>query len=357
LGTSVGKVVERLDAPERRHDLDWLRVLAVLLLFPYHTARMFEGRGTYYVRNDEFSVLLRVFEIFLHDWHMSLFFLISGAATWFSLNRRTGGSYVKERVARLVVPLVFCTLVFVSPQVYCQRLHFNEFQGSYFQFYPQFFNGLYPRGNFSWSQLWFLAYLFTFSLVALPLFVFLKKAPAKSLIDRLAAFSERRGAIFLAGIPLALIEAAFRAGWPGRQNLYNDWANFLFYIACFMYGYLLHSDPRFGKAAERNRKAALGLGFAAMAVYISLRLMRGEPSYEYSPGFALFMILKASNVWFWIIAILGYSRRYLKMQWNMGVAGKFSIITAASLAMSVVAYDLLVRRTNVTRFLFGLRTK
>ena len=54
--------------PERRCDIDWLRILAVL-----------------------------------HPWHMPLLFLLAGAATWFALGFRSGGQYVKERFTRLMV--------------------------------------------------------------------------------------------------------------------------------------------------------------------------------------------------------------------------------------------------------------
>jgi peptidoglycan/LPS O-acetylase OafA/YrhL len=36
------QTVNKSVKPERRYDVDWLRVLAVLLLFPYHTARIFD---------------------------------------------------------------------------------------------------------------------------------------------------------------------------------------------------------------------------------------------------------------------------------------------------------------------------
>ena len=38
--TQAGTVVKAAK-PARRYDIDWLRVLAVLLLFPFHAARIF----------------------------------------------------------------------------------------------------------------------------------------------------------------------------------------------------------------------------------------------------------------------------------------------------------------------------
>jgi hypothetical protein len=41
----------------------------------------------------------------------------------------------------------------------------------------------------------------------------------------------------------------------------------------------------------------------------------------------------------------------------MGITGKYLVITTASLLITIFVYDVFVRRTNVTRFLFGLKPK
>ena len=41
--------------------------------------------------------------------------------------------------------------------------------------------------------------------------------------------------------------------------------------------------------------------------------------------------------------------------WDAPIVVKYTVIVAVSLALTVAAYDLLVRRTRVTRFLFGMR--
>ena len=56
------------------------------------------------------------------------------------------------------------------------RMSPRDFHGSYLDFYPHYFEGVYPSGNFSWHHLWFLAYLLVFSLAALPLLLYLRGA-------------------------------------------------------------------------------------------------------------------------------------------------------------------------------------
>jgi glucan biosynthesis protein C len=125
---------------ERRYDIDWLRVLAVLMLIPFHTARIFDIWEPFYAKSDQVSRALTYFFIGgVNAWHMPLFFLLARASTWFALGFRSGGQYIKERLKRLIVPLVFGTLVIVSPQTYLGALTYGKFAGSFFQYYPRFF--------------------------------------------------------------------------------------------------------------------------------------------------------------------------------------------------------------------------
>jgi hypothetical protein len=381
---------------QRRYDIDWLRVFAVLLLIPFHTAQLFNNHD-FYIKNSELSVIgMDIFTLFVHQWHMPLFFLVSGAATWFALGFRTGGHYLSERVKRLLIPLIFGTLVIIPPQVYCMRLNgfaFGRnaayvFQGSYFQFYPHFFDDIAPKGNFEYGHLWFLLYLFVFSLISLPIFKCLRKEAGKDLVSRLADICEKPGAIFLLGIPFAIIQAALRARWPGFQNLYDDWANFFFYITFFIYGYVLVSDERFKKAIERHCNISLAMGTVLISLIFIWRWGIGEPVSDYSPGWLLYMILHGLNSWFWIVAILGFGGKYLSftnrallysseaalpfyvlhqtaivvigyyvIRWNLNVMGKFTSVCILSMVAIAVLYEIFVKRINLIRFLSGMKAK
>jgi hypothetical protein len=97
------QTVNKSVKPERRYDVDWLRVLAVLLLFPYHTARIFDTFDNFYVKNDQLSQALTYIIAYANPWHMPLLFLLAGAATYFALRFRSGGQYALERFKRLLV--------------------------------------------------------------------------------------------------------------------------------------------------------------------------------------------------------------------------------------------------------------
>ena len=99
----------------RRRDIDWLRIAAVLLLIPFHTARVFNWEEDFYIKNVPTDVPAQRFIDFVGPWHMSLLFLLAGAASWLAFRYRKGGQYAGERFKRLLVPFVFGVLVIVPP--------------------------------------------------------------------------------------------------------------------------------------------------------------------------------------------------------------------------------------------------
>ena len=197
------QTVNKSVKPERRYDVDWLRVLAVLLLFPFHTARIFDTFGNFYVKNDQLSQALTYFIAYVNPWHMPLLFLLAGAATYFALRFRSGGQYALERFKRLLVPFIFGLLVLVPPQSYLGLRNHSDYSGSFLQWYPSFFQvnaadmDAYFLGGFTFAHLWFIFYLFLFALVALPLFLFLKSASGQKVVGWLVAFCSWPGTILL----------------------------------------------------------------------------------------------------------------------------------------------------------------
>lgn len=83
----------------RRHDLDWLRAFAVVVLLLYHSARPFVN-WRWHINNDAVSDLITGILQFINIWHMPLFFLLSGSAAWFAMSMRPERSFTKERIKK-----------------------------------------------------------------------------------------------------------------------------------------------------------------------------------------------------------------------------------------------------------------
>ena len=102
----------------RLYYLDWFRVLAILVVFLHHCSKIFDYRETI-LYNSETSFAPALHREFNALWMMPLFFIISGAAVYFSLKSRNARAFVKERILRIALPLVFIgTFVINPPQVY-----------------------------------------------------------------------------------------------------------------------------------------------------------------------------------------------------------------------------------------------
>lgn len=163
-----------------RYDLDWLRVIAFGLLIFYHVG-MFFVPWDWHIKNNTTLQSITLPMWFLNQWRLPLLFVISGMGAYFSLQRRTGKKFILERTIRLLIPFVFGMLFIIPPQVYIERLANNQFDGNYFQFWPnKAFVGTYPEGNISWHHLWFILYLFLFSLALTPLFLKIKYGISKN---------------------------------------------------------------------------------------------------------------------------------------------------------------------------------
>jgi glucans biosynthesis protein C len=372
----------------RRYDLDWLRVFAVLLLIYFHSAAVFyQGElGEFYITNPDKSSVLKLFILVLHQWHMPLFFFLAGAASWHSLRMRGARQYLSERGQRLAIPLVVGILILVSPQVYLNRLSQGSFQGSFLDFYPHFFNGIRPTGNFEWAHLWFIAYLLVLSIAALPIFLYLKRDDRQIWLQTMSKRVLGFPGLLSLAIPLALIEAMFRPRWPGFQNLYDDWANVLLYFAYLVYGYTFSTNSTFATQLEQHRPKIISLAISGMTLLLSLWITDAVPARSYSLVYMSYQALRGFNSWCWIMALLSIAQHFLQFQnrwlqylnevsypvylihqtivvtiafyivrWNTTIAVKFMFISTASLVLTLLVYELLIRRSPLIRVLFGLK--
>jgi hypothetical protein len=412
--------------PERRREVDWTRILLVLGLNFFHTARIFDLMP-FYVKNEQTSIAMMALVGFASQWGMPLFFFIAGMATNYSLRHRTAGEFVAERCKRLLMPLLFGIVVIVPPQLYYNALTNPDYAESYGQFYPKFFRVVFtldfPQfikadpavGFFETAHLWFLYYLFIFSLLVLPLLVYLKKSSGRDLIARLAAWMKRPFAIFSLALPIILIEVALPVAGVGGWNRYA-------YIPFLMNGHLFAADKRFSASASQHRLIALVCAVLTLFAFFALSVFTWQAHIDPSRGFALQNILwrfcKAFCAWCWILAIWGFTHSYKTAQdsqtqediapavtgkdfqpqlaqqkrstfwdrtllyaneaalpfyiihqtpivligfyvvkWQMAMSLKYLIINVASLIVTWLLYDLFVRRMALTRFLFGMKPK
>jgi peptidoglycan/LPS O-acetylase OafA/YrhL len=319
-------------------------------------------------------------------WLMPLLFLVSGASTFFAL-RKGPARFVKDRTLRLLVPLVVGIFSHLILCVYLERRTQFGFRGSFFDFLPHYFDGLYLfGGNFAWMglHLWYLEVLFLFSLLCLPLFQWLLAGSGRRLLARLGAFLALPGAVYLLALPGTLLMPLLD---PARVFFNRAWGGWGLptYLFFFIGGLVIYSHQGVQDRIRRQRWLSLGAGFSLLLVLAVLTGGSGEERFG-TPVYALVTMLHSLSSWCWVLGILGLGMQYLTIyrpflgyageavlpfyilhqsvilavgyfvvHWNIPDLAKFGVILIVSLAVTLAIYEFLVRRWNVMRVLFGLR--
>src|SRR5262245_49557781 len=384
----------------RRPDIDWLRVFAVYLLFVFHVGKVFDPAPFYHIRNADLSFPMLVLCGFISLWHMPLFFVLAGWSAVASLQTRGQRRFVVERVRKLAIPLLAGAVLLGPPIKYLELrsgLDLNHaglwvaaplqagfrtvipsglplalpFDESFLTFLPTFFTRL---DRFTWTHLWFLAYLFTLTLLYLPAFRWVLRRR-----DRLARL--RPAMVYVPILPLAVIQLTMRSRWPGIQNLYNDWANVAYYSVYLLAGFLLACHPMLEHLVQREWKRSLAIGLGATAV-----LLLAVLGIMASP--AVLLVGSAVAGWCFVVALLGLAHRFLTtsgpalhylsesafpvyvlhqaaivlpgyflIRLPLGIGAKFVLLLLVSVSLTVAVYQWLVRPFAVPRFLLGMKPK
>jgi len=375
----------------RLHYLDVLRVIAVFMVFLFHAAKPFTIGGSWRIMNSETSMVASaIFDALLAPWGMPFFFLLAGAGTWFALQRRSPRQFIGERFRRLLIPYIVGSILLTPLQAYLEW-RFATQAGTLTESYVQFLLGRWPGWNpliydSIGYHLWFLGYLFTYALLALPLLRWLKGTSGQGFVSRLAKLCERRGGILLFALPLLVIQLGLRPFFPEAYH----WPDFFYYLLFFLLGYIFYADQRFAQAIRRDRWLTLAIGIVTLlGIMATLAIGEAEtlmntPS---APGFLIFWAFAVVDAWCWSLFMLSIGMRYLDfsnkvlrygqeaivpfyvfhqpvimavafyvVQWETGVALKMLTVIACSFVLTLGIYELLVRRVAPLRSLFGMKS-
>jgi hypothetical protein len=370
---------------QRRYDLDWMRVLTILGIFVYHCTRLFDTDG-WHIKNPDTYIWVNVWKEFATSWGMPMILIISGASAYFALEKVSPGKYLKGIFIRLFVPLVVGIFTHISLQVYLENLNKGMFHGSFWQFYPHFFDGMYGfGGNFAWMglHLWYLELLFILSLLHLPLFLWLKLTqPGRWVLKTLGDFLAIPGVVFLLALPSILLIIMLDPATWGNQDL-GGWSVFI-YPSFFVSGFVILSNQRLQARVRQMRWTSFGLGIVLTSAYLFLEFQRNPVFFGLKEALVdpLFCLVG----WSWLLAVLGFSMQHLNfnapflkyaneaalpfyilhqtvivilsyfiVSWAIPDWLKFILILLASFAVVMLLYEFLVRRFNLLRFLFGMK--
>ena len=282
--------------------------------------------------------------------------------------------------------------------------------------FPLFIESATPDRVFYISHLWFVLYLYVYTLLLLPLLLTLRLSAGRGVVERLAEAFTRPWTIFLLALPLALVEAILTTDPHLGWNRFV-WPFFVFYGFLFAsdsrFGQAL--------VQHRRRALILGIvGYLAYFGGLAFLLeTQVDPFSDLGVASIIDRFMKGAASWFWLVAIMGtvmhrsqhnanpkpdvvnsartqsaelsnmnakvptsslfdraiaYVREgqvplyvihhtpiivfgYYVVQWNVNAPVKFAVIALSSLAVIFLVYEIGIRRTAATRFLFGMKAK
>lgn len=381
-----------MQATARQAWLDWLRILAIFGVLIFHSAMPFATELDWHIRNKETSNILLEMNMWLHMFRMPLLFFISGTVSYYMMQRRSAGGFIKLRMTKLFVPLVFGILIIVPPQVYMERLT-QGYKGSFLHFYATMFgSGPYPQGNLSWHHLWFILYLVLYDIVCAPLFAWIVSVKGAGFRARLGWFGQ--GArIYLFTLPGIIVYTAFTLKYPETNSFWGDWAYMGYWLLFLIPGFLCIANPLLMDSLERNRKRSFIIAFLSLIAINVVRWNDCSPwdvlvNWREDYRTYVFMALKAVCGWAWVLTCIGYGKKNLNREHPVlgylneavypfyilhqtvivvlayyvvkapdEVGIKYVFIVLVTLGICMAVFHHFIRPYGVMRWLFGMKKK
>ncbi|MCE8426378.1 MAG: acyltransferase family protein [Candidatus Methanoperedens sp.] len=377
--------------------LDWVRVLAMGVIFLFHSSRPF-APPSWHIMNPTLDLGFTLFDAFVSGWIMPLFFAVSGIAVYSSLAKRSTFQFISDRFMRLMIPFLFIGLFVILPvNVYYDAVFHRYFTGNFLSFYlGPYFTKYFPLDlNFSPTYfansnqgvyLWYLFWLFVFSLATFNLFKWLAEERNRNRLSKLYAVCNMRGGILLLAVPLIIVNIAAVPPYFIFPSGYGGW-KLPAYLVLFITAYVMASSPQFEESIEKNRVPALLFGIITSLLVFALATIVLSDSSALDRYYVPVSIVWALNGWCWVMAILGFGRKHLSFDHkylkvpnelvlpfyvlhqsvivaiafyvvvlDLIVIEKYFLIVLASFSI-IVALLYPISKFNLLRFLFGMRMK
>lgn len=366
---------------QRRYDIDWWRVIAILAVYLHHIGMPFNG-DDFHIMNSESSKVLDDIMVFFEQLRLPLLFLISGVGTMFAFSKRSWIQFLKERSYRLLIPFVFGVLVIVPPQTYFEDI--NAFD-SYGQFYSQILS------NMEVNHLWFIENLFYISILSIPFILFLRAGRSSKIRGLIENSSSNRYRILLWLVPLLLIKIISKIYFPENSTSIENLSSTLFYGYFFMSGILMAACPKLWEFFKSYRRTNLYIAVTAALIFYGYYYFPQTISSKYLDistrwaiwhgvtslvsGSVIIVLLGYGQIWFnkqskiltkaneaiypfyilhqTVIIIIAY---YI-VKLDMSIAIKIMLLLISTFPITFILYRFLVYPFKLTRILFGMKAK
>jgi len=296
---------------QRHYGMDWLRIGAFALLIFYHIGMVFVP-WDFHVKTAHPAVWVEIPMLFTNPWRLTLLFVVSGFASRALLSKSPGlGGFLKSRSARLLIPLAFGMAVIVPPQTWVELVGKHGYtQGfAWFWLHDYFrFGTLFGIVMPTWNHLWFVTYLWVYTLALCLLALVPGTNRLQPVFDRLFAGTR---ALW---VPLAfLLVTQF---WlfhreDDTHDLFGDALAHLQYFPALLFGFGLAGSRTVMGGLSRHWKLSSALAVASYATIVGMMLAWPDFSFPTHDVATVFRFVRQIDTWAAIAALIGLANRFL----------------------------------------------
>lgn len=390
---------------KRLYYLDWLRMIAIFLVFVYHTIRVF-SQNNEIVNDPNYIMGADVFEWLILPFGMPLFFIVSGMSVFYGVQymKKKGiprTIFIKERTLRLILPYLIGTLTYLSILVALLRTIDGSYKLLFSIYNPLNFFAFYFTDYFSLQNLfyiiigwhlWFLMILFIFNLILYKYFTS-KVFDNKSYFKPLGKWRNKIPKnILLLLIPFFLIEIIHPMGLFGLPRS-GGWDTLNFFLFFYL-GFRFASQGNLQEKLEKSLKPALIIGITTLALRTVEFFLFQYGIFRYAlfnGNYFLYWALFVLNGWSMMIVILYYFSKFLNKDHKyrkklndivmpfyilhyivLNLVATYALVFFESYPMMdfiriivilglsfiiIIGLSLLIAKVNFLRLVFGMRKK
>lgn len=309
----------------RKHYLDNIRWATILLVLVYHVCYMFNGVGVPGGIPDAASIpAFDAFASLVYPWFMALLFIVSGVSARYSLQKRTGKQFIRERAVKLLIPSTLGLFV-----LHWITGYLNIKMGGGLEYMPKAL--IYPIAAISGiGPLWFIQMLFLFSCIL----VLLRKTDKA---DRIWTLCGK------ANLPVILLLFVLIYGAAQVLNMpVLTMYRFGIYFVAFLIGYYVFSHERIQEIIGRIGIPMLCLAVAGAVFYAIYYHGRNYTSPE-----CLQSIVTNLYLWIVILAVFGCFQK-----WGNRETSFSRYLTGASFGIYILHYPVLTVICYLLRYSF-----
>ncbi|MEO9131362.1 MAG: acyltransferase [Sphingomonas sp.] len=371
---------------DRHYGLDWLRISAFGLLIFYHVGMVFVP-WDYHVKTSHPADWVAIPMLAINSWRLMLLFVVSGYASR-ALLVKDGqvSAFVGSRSKRLLIPLLFGMAVIVPLQPWIELISKHGYAEGlgWFWLHDYFrFGSLQGIILPTWQHLWFVAYLWLYTMALAAGLWLARGRSAQTLFDKVF------GTVAVVLVPIAwllFVDMVLVQGGQETHDLFADPLAHLHYLPGFLFGFALARSAPAMAAIGRSWRVA---GVIAVLSYVVVATIewRWPGSVMPNPFGAIFATARVVQGWCAIIALIGIAERFwnhdhrwrktlteavfpfyiihqtviVGVEWlllgqHLPAAAEFAILVVATIA-ACWAFYLLGREIGWLRPLIGLRAR